>query len=281
MTLTAASLCTGIGGLDLGVLSVLDAEYMWHSEIDGRLSPIAHQAIGDVPNIGDFTTVDWSTVPPVDVLTAGYPCQPFSQAGHRKGTNDSRHLWPHIAEAVRVLRPRLVVLENVAAHLSLGFGDVLGGLAEAGFDAEWCVLRASDVGACHHRARLFIVAAPADADPCPTRRQRPNVRRPEDRCRDHAAGDGPGDGGWTPAQWGPFWSAVARWSDVLGRDAPRPLDGSDRLDPRFVEWVMGYPPSWTDGLSRNAALEALGNAVVPQHAEAAIRLLLDGLAWTP
>lgn len=278
--ITAASLCTGIGGLDLGLLSVMDVEYLWHAEIEDRLSPISHQAIGDVPNIGDFTIVDWGTIPPVDVLTAGYPCQPFSQAGHRKGTDDHRHLWPYIAQAVRVLRPRLVILENVAAHLSLGFGDVLGDLAAAGFDTEWCVLRASDVGACHHRARLFIVAAPAHTDPCPTRRERPDVHRPEDRCRDHTTGDRPGDGGWTPAQWGPFWPAVERWADVFGRDAPCPLDGSDRLDPRFVEWAMGYPDAWVAGLSRNAALEALGNAVVPQQALVAIRLLLDGLAWT-
>lgn len=85
-------------------------------------------------------------------------CQPFSHAGKRQGTSDVRHLWPFIADAVRVLRPRYVVLENVAGHLSLGADLVLADLEETAYHAEWAVVRASDVGACHRRARLFIVA---------------------------------------------------------------------------------------------------------------------------
>ena len=109
-------------------------------------------------NLGDITTVDWSTVEPVDLLTAGYPCQPFSTAGRRKGTDDERHLWPHVADAVRVLRPRRAFLENVAGHLSLGFDVVLADLAALGYSVRWGCVRASDAGAPHRRERLFILA---------------------------------------------------------------------------------------------------------------------------
>ena len=157
------SLCTGYGGLDLAVDALLGTETVWLAEFDQHASKVCARRFPGVPNLHDITAVDWGSIEPVDVLTAGYPCQPFSHAGRRKGTNDPRHLWPHIARAIRVLRPRLVVLENVAGHLSLGFDSVLGALAELGFNAEWCVVRASDVGACHQRKRLFAVATDTQA----------------------------------------------------------------------------------------------------------------------
>lgn len=135
----------------------------WYSEIEPAPAELLAHHMPGVPNLGDLTLLDWAEVPPVDILTAGYPCQPFSEAGKRKGAQDARHLWPYIAEGVRTLRPRHVVLENVRGHLTLGFDAVLGSLAEAGFDAEWCLLRASDVGAPHARARLFIVATDASS----------------------------------------------------------------------------------------------------------------------
>lgn len=156
------SLCTGILGLDRAVAQHFGAELAWYSEIEPAAISVIEREHPGVPNLGDLKAIDWAQVEPVDILTAGYPCQPFSHAGKRKGTDDPRHLWPWIAEAVRRLRPRYVVLENVRGHLSKGFDVVLGSLAEAGFDAEWCVLRASDVGACHQRARVFIVATDAD-----------------------------------------------------------------------------------------------------------------------
>lgn len=151
------SLCSGYGGLDLA----LGLPVAWHVEYDAAPSKILATRFPGVPNYGDLTAVDWAALEPVDVLTAGYPCQPFSHAGKRKGTNDDRHLWPYVADAVRVLRPGLVFLENVAGHLSLGFGDVLGDLARLGYDARWCCVRASDVGAPHQRKRLFVVATDA------------------------------------------------------------------------------------------------------------------------
>jgi DNA (cytosine-5)-methyltransferase 1 len=155
----AVSLCTGYGGLDIATEAVLGTETVALAEFDKHASRVCGVRFPGVPNLGDITKIDWSTLEEIDVLTAGYPCQPFSTAGKRKGESDSRHIWPYIAEGVRRLRPRLVILENVSGHRSKGFGAVLGDLAEARYDVQWTSVRASDVGAPHRRDRVFIVAS--------------------------------------------------------------------------------------------------------------------------
>ena len=157
--LKVGSLCTGYGGLDMAVEEYFDAETVWVSEIDKYASQLIELKIKK-PNLGDLKLVDWASVEPIDILTAGYPCQPFSHAGQRQGTNDARHIWPYIKTAISVLRPSIVILENVRGHLSLGFSTVLGDLAEIGYDAQWTLVRASDVGAPHRRERLFVIATP-------------------------------------------------------------------------------------------------------------------------
>jgi len=154
------SLCTGYGGLDLAVEAHFNAKTIWCSEYDKHASKIIEKRFPGVPNYGDLTKIDWATVPQVDIITAGYPCQPFSNAGKRKGTEDERHLFPYILEGVRYLRPKLAIFENVRGHLTLGFDTVLRDLASIGYDAKWSVVRASDAGAPHQRARLFIIANP-------------------------------------------------------------------------------------------------------------------------
>lgn len=156
MTIRVGSLFTGYGGLDMAV----GGELAWYAEIEKAACQVLATHHPNVPNLGDITTIDWSTVEPVDILTGGYPCQPFSHAGLRKGKNDERHLWPYVCNAINTIRPRHAILENVAGHLTLGFADVLADLATIGYDAEWGTLRASDVGAPHQRKRLFIVAYP-------------------------------------------------------------------------------------------------------------------------
>lgn len=166
MTLTVGSLCSGYGGLDCAVEAVFGARTVWHAETEPGPAAVLAARWPTVPNLGDITAVDWTAVEPVDVLAAGWPCQPFSTAGRRKGADDDRHLWPHVLAAVRALAPRglrWLVGENVAGHVSLGLDAVLGDLAEIGWDAEWGCLPASAVGAPHRRERLFIVAAAADA----------------------------------------------------------------------------------------------------------------------
>ena len=143
----------------MAVEEYFDAETVWVSEIDKFASQLIELKIKK-PNLGDLKLVDWKSVEPIDILTAGYPCQPFSHAGQRQGTNDARHIWPYIKTAISVLRPSIVILENVRGHLSLGFSTVLGDLAEIGYNAQWTLVRASDVGAPHRRERLFVIATP-------------------------------------------------------------------------------------------------------------------------
>ena len=298
------SLFSGTGALDMAVEAVFpDARPAWFCEWDDAPSRILAHHWPDVPNLRDVTAVDWSAVEPVDIITGGYPCQPFSAAGQRKGTEDERHLWPYVREAVRVLRPRYVVLENVAGHRSLGFDRVLGDMAEDGMHVRWTSVRASDVGAPHHRERLFILAAPSDAAgfgleageqpvgqpeevtehhgsryslPYPHRVGR-NGRRPApvEAGRSHAAVDRR-----SVVDWGHYGPAVRRW-ERLTRPAPAPTElgtrGKPRLNAKFAEWMMGLPAGHVTGvgLPRTAQLKAIGNGVCPQQAAAALEQLLS------
>lgn len=163
--MTIGSLFSGYGGLDLAASAVLDAETVWFCDNDPAASAVLAHHWPDTSNLGDVTSVDWSVVEPVDVLTAGWPCQDISNAGKRAGIGGERSgLWRHVEVAVGVLRPRLVVLENVGAVTVRGLGTVLGDLAALGFDAEWTAVRASEAGAPHRRERFFCVAADTSRD---------------------------------------------------------------------------------------------------------------------
>ena len=158
------SLCSGYGGLEAGIGQVLDVEPVWCSEIDKDASKVLATHHPDVPNLGDLTVLDWQQVEPVDIICAGFPCQPFSHAGKRQGADDERAIFSYIADGIGVLRPRLVVLENVPGILTLGGVSVVGTLTGLGYDCRWGIVRASDTGAPHRRARWFCIAEPADAD---------------------------------------------------------------------------------------------------------------------
>jgi len=109
---------------------------------------------------GDITALNWAKVPPVDLVSAGWPCQDISYADPGAGITEGTRsgLWLTIADGLRHLRPAYVFLENVAALRTRGLAKVLGDLAALGYDAQWLCLRASDAGACHRRDRLFALA---------------------------------------------------------------------------------------------------------------------------
>lgn len=161
---TIGSVCSGYGGLDLGVASAIGGRLAWVADDDRHVHTILRARAPGVPNLGDIATTDWTSVEPVDVLTAGFPCQDISAAGKGAGIIEGTRsgIWRHVATAIRVLRPALVVVENVAAlRWRVGGLDVvLGDLAAIGYDTRWCCVRASDVGAPHRRERVFILAHP-------------------------------------------------------------------------------------------------------------------------
>ena len=159
------SMCTGYGGLDLGVVAALGGGRLaWVADPDPHIAQILAARMPDVPNLGDVRAIDWAAVEPVEVLTAGFPCQDISAAGRRAGIEkgDRSGLWTDIVAGVRVLRPALLVVENVAAlrWKDGGLHKVLGDLAEAGYDALWRSVRAADIGAAHRRERVFLCAWP-------------------------------------------------------------------------------------------------------------------------
>ena len=95
---------------------------------------------------------------PIDIITGGYPCQPFSVAGRKKGEEDPRHLWPEMFRLIKELRPSWVIGENVSGHIKLGLDTVLKNLESEGYSARTFSISASSVGANHKRERVWIVA---------------------------------------------------------------------------------------------------------------------------
>jgi DNA (cytosine-5)-methyltransferase 1 len=282
------SLCTGYGGLDLAVEAYFNAEMVWCAENDKYASKVI-EARFNKPNLNDIKTIKWDEVEPIDILTAGYPCQPFSHAGQRKGTEDERHLWPYIIKAISKLRPKYVILENVRGHLSLGFKEVLGDLAQNGYDAKWRIIRASDVGAPHQRARLFIIAY-ANSDACqesrrayreiPTestgfqRGQDIGQARCEHRCSCEVNCNPDNQYQSHDRQMSELGGRFITRREMSMQTSPNTLvDG--KLNAKFVEYMMGLPDGWvTDlDLSRAQQLKMLGNGVVPQQAYYALELL--------
>ena len=171
----SAELCAGYSGLHLGMrLAGWPVDLAWVSETDPDASKVLAVRHPEALNVGDLTAADWAAVEPVDVLAGGIPCQGWSLAGKRSGSDDERDLWPArkldengqprrgALDAIRVLRPRVFVLENVASLVSaeggMPWGTILADLAELGYATAWVTVGACRVGACHHRHRVFLVA---------------------------------------------------------------------------------------------------------------------------
>ena len=214
---TIGSLFTGYRGLDMGVAMALDpnARVAWTSDVEPGPCKLAEVRWPDTPNLGDITQINWADVEPVDIICGGSPCQDLSLAGKRAGmaTGTRSGLWESMAAAVETIRPRLVVWENVLGALSatayspvesepwmLGTGTtgpalraagrVAGDLATLGYSSAWRVVRASDAGAPHQRARFFLIGYP-DGQPWDVRRP-PTPRQTPSR-RPHREFAGPGD----------------------------------------------------------------------------------------
>ena len=269
-SLTVGSLFSGIGGLDLG-LERAGHRVIWHSEIDDYACRVLKKHWPHVPNIGDVKKVNWSEVPNVDIIAGGYPCQPFSQAGKRKGKEDPRHLWPYVLDAIRAIRPRYALMENVRGHLTLGFGDVLADLASCGYSAEWQIIPASSVGAPHRRDRLFFVAYP-DGE----RSHRTEIDA--DETGKPSLSNTPGCGETVAYSSGGDERISESYGveEVFGETAESGERGSDcragehrwETEPDVGRVAHGVP-------ARVDRLRGLGNAVVPQVAEFVGRMIAE------
>ena len=156
------SLFSGIGGFDLG-MERAGMTIEWQVEIEPYCLRILNKHWPDVPKFGDIRELSATDLPPVDLLCGGYPCQPFSLAGRRKGAKDDRHLWPEIVRLLQGWRkmgqlPAWCLFENVVGHISMGLDEVLSDLERLGYSCWPIVVPACAVDAPHRRDRVWIVA---------------------------------------------------------------------------------------------------------------------------
>ena len=276
------SLFSGAGGGDLAAQHLLGFETVGYVEWNKYCQRVLAQRIEDgflneAPIFGDIDEFVRSGAAKkyqgfVDVLTAGFPCQPFSVAGKKRGQDDDRNKWPQTLQCIRDVRPRYALLENVPGLLNSGyFGEILSSLAEIGFDARWCVLGADDVGAPHRRKRLWILAYP--------KHERPIPREHEGRSRSE---EGVSAG---------VRSDVADSEDIGFSGALQRQDSADQGWGELAQVPIergssiNYSGQWStepdvgrvaNGVAHRVdRLKALGNGQVPRVAATAWRILND------
>jgi DNA (cytosine-5)-methyltransferase 1 len=277
MPMTFGSLFAGIGGFDLG-LERAGMTCKWQVEIDNYASRVLAKHWPDVPRHDDVRTFptagrDWA----VDVICGGFPCQDISVAGKGAGLAGARSgLWYEFARIIGELRPRYVIVENVAALLGRGMDVVLGTLSSLGYDAEWHIIPASAVGAPHRRERVWIIAYAIGQ---------------QLRVRGHSEASGPPGGGKSERyQWQRIRAHAGATrqglpdadnqsesdvpvDDVAGRGLSKPAgrNGWWSVEPDVGRVANGVP-------SRVDRLRCLGNAVVPQIVEVIGRAIIEAEA---
>ncbi|MFD8516521.1 DNA cytosine methyltransferase [Streptomyces antimycoticus] len=293
--MTALSLCSGVGALDLAVEQATGIRTEVYAEPDQYAAMVMASRFPGVPNLGDITAVDWAEFarqhPTIDTLIAGWPCQGISHNGHRLGLNDPRSgIWRNVVQAIAAIRPHRVFLENVAALKTRGLDVVAGHMVELGYDFRWMYQTAGAVGAAHTRPRWFGYATPGTGSaaevPAPAALYPPLRLLPTPKASDGPNGgpnqrDGAGnyylpgvavrlDEEWRSEELGvDYGPAVRRWAHIIGRPAPGPTApdarGNQRLNPAAVEWLMGYPEGWVmdvPDIPRSQQIKLGGNGVV-------------------
>lgn len=251
--LRGISLCAGYAGLDLG-LHIAEPGYRTVCFVERESHPAAalvarmeDEALAPAPVWSDLRSFDgrpWRGR--VHLVTAGYPCQPFSLAGKRAGDADPRHLWPDVARIVDEVRPEWVFCENVEGHLSLGFADVVASLRGLGYATKAGLFTARETGASHRRRRLFLLGH-ADGDRC---RLLPQPDRPGGPDQDRlTVGHCEAQRGPVPArQLGPGLDAI------LDLDAAAGLAIGDEEIPLFAPGP-GDLSAWEGLLARRPDLQ--------------------------
>jgi DNA (cytosine-5)-methyltransferase 1 len=310
------SLFSGIGGMDLG-LERAGMECAWQVEIDPYCRAVLEKHWPNVPRWDDAKTFcadaegqRWEAWRAgrelgVDLICGGFPCQPVSVAGKRLAQADERWLWPEFARIIRVLGPRYVLVENVPGLLGShgGFGDVLRDLAALGYDAEWDCVPAALFGAPHLRYRVVLVAyAERDGhERIGATGSATDMRRRSTNASEAVAdANASGRNGRSRIFWAGWWRELAdcgaedsdsdcqlcrhRHSEQTGilKNAPGAIErirtsvcnaSQWNVEPDVGRVAHGVP-------ARVHRLRALGNAVVPQVAEAIGRMILEHVKET-
>jgi DNA (cytosine-5)-methyltransferase 1 len=160
------SLFSGIGGFDLAMRNAgLIPDNHFFSEVDKYATKVFKRHFPDAKEIGDAQKIDYTALPGGDwIITGSPPCQPFSSAGKKKGKADNRNLFPETIRAIRGLKPRFAIFENVFGVLDYVDGEILPRIEDIGYKTESIYLQARTIGADHTRGRLWIIAYPDSFD---------------------------------------------------------------------------------------------------------------------
>lgn len=156
--LNVLDLFSGIGGFSLGLEATGFFKTKAFCEIDPFCQKVLKKHWPDIPIHNDIKKLKGENIGTVDIITGGYPCQPFSVAGKQKAEKDSRHLWPEYFRLIKECRPTWVIGENVSGHIKLGLDSVLKDLASENYSTRAFSISASSIGANHKRERIWIVA---------------------------------------------------------------------------------------------------------------------------
>ena len=289
---TYVSLCSGYDGIGIGLKRAIpNLRTIAHVEIEtyAIANLIAKMEAGQLDACPVFT--DLKQFPyrelrdRVTILSAGFPCQPFSSAGKRQATEDPRHLYPWIADGITAMRPRYVLLENVEGIISAKTGDgesvlkyVLGDLEERGYSCTWGVFSASEVGAPHQRKRVFILAKSSSTGLERTTRE--SVQRRSERL---TSTDGEKRGNTSSVgSCGGSTDENGQQSEVsrsgLGKTQYPARPGEEQYEweePRVTETQSELGGAVNGLTHRVDRLRLLGNGVVPDTCELAFKTLIQ------
>ena len=274
MTLRHVDLCSGIGGFSLGFEWAGLSQPILFCDTEKWCREILHQHWPEVPITTDVKELanEPDTIPDCDILTAGYPCQPFSLTGKRKGTEDDRHIWPYIRKIVAHKRPSWVVFENVYGHISLGLDEVLSDLEHEGYTTRTFIVPAAGVDAPHKRNRVWIIGRSrdvADTDSLnrgsvqePRQRQQESAEFGQSTCNSsshvaNASSEGPQ--GWLRRGTDTERQSVDGYSGCSSPIHRQPTQDWWATEPSVGRVAHGIP-------RRMDRLKGLGNAIVPQIA---------------
>ena len=248
------SLCTGIGGIELGIKLVMPGARMVCAceresfAASDLLARMEEEALEPCPiwggDLADFDGSPWAGA--VDIVTAGIPCQPWSRAGKRRGTADNRWLWRDVFRVVCEVGPQMVFLENVPDLVRGGIEWILRDLAVFGFDAEWDLFSAAETGAPHRRERLFLLAYTEGFRHERTRLARGWRTGPENEDPNVDDPDGPRESQPTRTVAHVGGRAGDTGSELADRDGPG-LEGR----PQRPEIGTGWPAPWPPGPGGN------------------------------
>ena len=240
MVLRHLDLFSGIGGFSLGLEATGGFETVAFCDIEEFPRKVLQKHWPHVKQYKDIKELNYEKLKadgllPIDIITGGYPCQPFSVAGRKKGEKDPRHLWPEYFRLIKELRPTWVIGENVSGHIKLGLDTVIKDLESEGYEVQTFNIPVAGVGAPHLRQRIWVVAH-TDTGNVETGRERQGTLRTghqEERVSDHVAGG----------------------SEIEGQ-----RQNSWSFEPDVGRMVDAVP-------GRIHRLKGLGNAICPQIAE--------------